>query len=289
MNHKYLTFVCAAILSSSVSARAQQYNASEPVMNEIEAIRQELEILQRQMYREQNDGISNPRSAADIAVKIGEFDEKLRQISGQVDETNYKIKQLENKIDLINKDVDVRIKMIEGKPVDDTTPPASLSLNQEKFKAPVAVGAPKSVTGDSIAKGDDLAPVKTKSVQQIYDEGIAAVKISDFEVAEQRFNDILKKAPDDKLAGNAQYWLGEVFYGQKNYQKAAVAFAKVIEKYKDGSKGPDSLLKLGMSMQNLKKNTEACQAFNSMKTEFPKADKAILDRAAGEAKKLGCK
>ena len=42
-------------------------------------------------------------------------------------------------------------------------------------------------------------------------------------------------------------------------------------------------------MQNLKKNTEACQAFNSMKTEFPKADKAILDRAVNEAKKLGCK
>ena len=289
MNHKYLTFVCAAILSSSISAQAQQYNAPEPIMNEIEAIRQELEILQRQMYREQNDGISNPRSAADIAVKIGEFDEKLRQLSGKVDETNYKIKQLENKVDLINKDVDVRIKMIEGKPVDGGTPAASLSLNNEKFKAPVAVGAPKSVTGDSISKGDDLAPVKTKSVQQIYDEGIAAVKISDYAVAEQRFNDILKKAPDDKLAGNAQYWLGEVFYGQKNYQKAAVAFAKVIEKYKDGSKGPDSLLKLGMSMQNLKKTTEACQAFNSMKTEFPKADKAILERAVSEAKKLGCK
>ena len=103
MNHKYLSFACAAILCSAVSAQAQQYNAPEPIMNEIEAIRQELAILQRQMYREQNDGISNPRSAADIAVKIGEFDEKLRQISGQVDETNYKIKQLENKIDLINK------------------------------------------------------------------------------------------------------------------------------------------------------------------------------------------
>ena len=37
MNHKYLTFVCAAILSSSVSAQAQQYNAPEPIMNEIEA------------------------------------------------------------------------------------------------------------------------------------------------------------------------------------------------------------------------------------------------------------
>ena len=192
MNHKYLTFVCAAILSSSISAQAQQYNAPEPIMNEIEAIRQELEILQRQMYREQNDGISNPRSAADIAVKIGEFDEKLRQLSGKVDETNYKIKQLENKIDLINKDVDVRIKMIEGKPVDGETPAASLSLNNEKFKAPVAVGAPKSVTGDSISKGDDLAPVKTKSVQQIYDEGFADSKNQELYFVVDSLDDAIK-------------------------------------------------------------------------------------------------
>ncbi len=279
--------VLAAVAVGGTTVQAQQYN-SEPVMNEIAAIRQELEILQRQVYREQNDGISNPRSAADIAVKIGEFDEKLRRLSGQVDEANYKIRQLENKIELINKDVDVRIKMIEGKPVSGNGGAVSASA-AEKFKAPVAVGAPQAVTGDSIAKGDDLAPVKTKAIQQIYDEGLEAVKISDYAVAEQRFNEILKKAPDDKLAGNAQYWLGEVFYGQKNYQKAAVAFAKVIEKYKDGPKGPDSLLKLGMSMQNLKKNTEACQAFKSMKTEFPKAEKAVLDRAANEIKKLGCK
>ena len=287
MNKKYWMCVLAAVAVGGTTVQAQQYN-SEPVMNEIAAISQELEILQRQVYREQNDGISNPRSAADIAVKIGEFDEKLRRLSGQVDEANYKIRQLENKIELINKDVDVRIKMIEGKPVSGNGGAVSASA-AEKFKAPVAVGAPQAVTGDSIAKGDDLAPVKTKAIQQIYDEGLEAVKISDYAVAEQRFNEILKKAPDDKLAGNAQYWLGEVFYGQKNYQKAAVAFAKVIEKYKDGPKGPDSLLKLGMSMQNLKKNTEACQAFKSMKTEFPKAEKAVLDRAANEIKKLGCK
>ena len=287
MNKKYWMCVLAAVAVGGTTVQAQQYN-SEPVMNEIAAIRQELEILQRQVYREQNDGISNPRSAADIAVKIGEFDEKLRRLSGQVDEANYKIRQLENKIELINKDVDVRIKMIEGKPVSGNGGAVSASA-AEKFKAPVAVGAPQAVTGDSIAKGDDLAPVKTKAIQQIYDEGLEAVKISDYAVAEQRFNEILKKAPDDKLAGNAQYWRGEVFYGQKNYQKAAVAFAKVIEKYKDGPKGPDSLLKLGMSMQNLKKNTEACQAFKSMKTEFPKAEKAVLDRAANEIKKLGCK
>jgi len=43
------------------------------------------------------------------------------------------------------------------------------------------------------------------------------------------------------------------------------------------------------SMQNLKKTQEACQAFLSMKTEFPKAEAKVLERAVAEAKKLECK
>ena len=76
--------------------------------------------------------------------------------------------------------------------------------------------------------------------------------------------------------------------GRKDFAKAAVAFAKGYEKYK-GPKGPDSLLKLGMSMRELKKKTEACVAFMSLPTEFPKAEAALLSRAKSEASKLNCK
>ena len=48
------------------------------------------------------------------------------------------------------------------------------------------------------------------------------------------------------------------------------------------------MLKLGMSMKELGKKTEACQSFSSLKTEFPKAEASILKRAEEEAKKLGC-
>lgn len=142
--------VLAAVAVGGTTVQAQQYN-SEPVMNEIAAIRQELEILQRQVYREQNDGISNPRSAADIAVKIGEFDEKLRRLSGQVDEANYKIRQLENKIELINKDVDVRIKMIEGKPVSGNGGAVSASA-AENLKRRLPLALPKRLPATALPK-----------------------------------------------------------------------------------------------------------------------------------------
>ena len=99
---------------------------------------------------------------------------------------------------------------------------------------------------------------------------------------------ILDKHSSDKLAGNAQYWLGEVYYNDKVFDKAAVAFGKGYEKYKTGAKGPDCLLKLGLSMAQLGKKNEACLAFVNLPNEFPKASADIKKKAAQEAKKYNC-
>ena len=289
------TRVLMCLLTSSVifsMAAADGYaQSASAAMDEIAILREDLKILQRQMYRANNE--VNPTSAADFAVKIGEFDEEIRKMTGRIDELEFKIKGLEDKIDLINKDIDVRIKMLEGKPIAPTASDAgavsiSEAAKSKKFAPKVAADAPKSVTGESVAKGEDLAPVKTKSAEELYQAGLEALKTSDYATADQNFNSILKRYPNDKLAGNAQYWLGEVYYAKKDWQRAAIAFAKGIEKYKNGTKGPDSLLKLDMSMKELGKKTEACQSFSSLKTEFPKAEASILKRAEEEAKKLGC-
>lgn len=288
----FLTTGITVLSAVSFEAFAQSANAA---MDEIAILREDLKILQRQVYRSNNE--INPTSAADFAVKIGEFDEEIRKLTGRIDQLEFKIQGLEDKIDLMNKDIDVRIKMIEGKPInagkagvaEAGTISISKAAQSGKFSPKVATNAPKSVTGDSVAKGDDLAPVKTKSAADLYQAGLDALKTSDYATADQNFNSILKRYPDDKLAGNAQYWLGEVYYAKKDWQRAAIAFAKGIEKYKNGAKGADSLLKLGMSMKELGKKNEACQSFLSVKTEFPKAEATVLNRAAEEAKKLGCK
>ncbi|MBQ7303376.1 MAG: tetratricopeptide repeat protein [Alphaproteobacteria bacterium] len=100
---------------------------------------------------------------------------------------------------------------------------------------------------------------------------------------------ILDKHSKDKLSGNAQYWLGEVYYKDKKFDKAAVAFGRGYSNYKDGSKGADSLLKLGLSMSQIGKKDEACLAFVNLPTEFKNADDTIKAKAKSEAQKLGCK
>jgi len=274
----FKTIALAAVLVGfSGTALAQTGSFEE----ELAQLREDVTFLQRQVYKDNNAGVDSLTSSKNVSVQIGQFDELLRQVIGRTDELEFKIKKLNERLDVMNKDIDIRFKLLEGKPVSGGSGMLELPA-KEKFAAPVAKDAPKSIVGDSI-KGDDLKPLKGFDVKGIYQEGLEALKAGNDKLAEEKFNTILSRFPEDNLAGNAQYWLG-----RKDFAKAAVAFAKGYEKYK-GPKGPDSLLKLGMSMRELKKKTEACVAFTSLPTEFPKAEAALLSRAKSEASKLNCK
>lgn len=249
------------------------------ISQELADIREDIKILQRRIYENSGD--------SDLSIKVGRLDEMVRSTSGRLDEMDYKIKQLEERINLINRDIDVRMKLLEGKKIEAGAV-APIADNSPKFSAPVAAEAPKAIVGDKIA-GGDLSPIKMPTAAEIYQTGLEALKANDTTKAEASFNTILNKYPKDKLAGNAQYWLGETYYSKKEFDRAAVAFAKGYQGYKDSPKKSDSLLKLGMSMAAMGKKAEACGAYASLPIEFPKAEAAIKDKAKNEAKKLGCK
>ena len=284
-----VTVSCLAL--AAVLALPAQGFAVEPYafQADVDELREDVKVLQRQVYRSQTEAPAGKSS--DVMVRMSDFEEQLRQMNGKIEEVNYKIKQLNDRMDMINKDIDVRFKMIEGKPLIGG---AGTQAKSKKFDAPVADNAPKSLVGDSI-KGGDLAPVdapkevKEQDVNTLYQQGLEAFNAGQYDKAEADFSDVLNRFSQDKLAANAQYWLGAVYYAQKNYAKAAVAFGKGYEKYKDGAKGAESLYKLGMAMNQLNKKEEACAALTNVAKEFPKADKTLLDKAKNEATKLKCK
>lgn len=267
------------------AASAQQFGALEA---EVEALKEDVRALQRNAYRMQNDAAFDaPVSSSDMAVRVGEMDENMRKINGRLDEIEYKLKTMDERIDMINRDVDVRISMIEGKPIKANG--EGIQAPKAKFAPKVAENAPKSLLGADIDKGNDLPNMPTKTAEQIYADGLEYLKAKNYDKAEASFDSVLRRFPQDKLAGNAQFWLGEVYYSQGQYKEAAVAFGKVYKNYKDGAKGADGLLKLGMSMAQMNNKEAACEAFMNMKQEFPKAEERITKKAAEEAKKLGCK
>lgn len=133
------------------------------------------------------------------------------------------------------------------------------------------------------------AKLPAGSTQERYNYAYKLLVQSDYADAEAAFREFLGAHPQDPLAGNAQYWLGETYYVRQQYEPAAQAFLQGYQGYGKSAKAPDSLLKLGMSLAAMKKNPEACAALGQLAKDFPNAPQHVKDAATRERGKIGCK
>ncbi|MFZ1414605.1 MAG: tol-pal system protein YbgF, partial [Defluviicoccus sp.] len=124
--------------------------------------------------------------------------------------------------------------------------------------------------------------------REVYAGAFAQLQREKYPEAETGFQQFLKRYPDDPLAENANYWLGESYYAQGDYARAATTFLEGYEKHKKGAKASDTLLKLAMSLGRLNKKPEACATLQELGRAFPGAPSAIKTKAGDERRRLGC-
>lgn len=111
---------------------------------------------------------------------------------------------------------------------------------------------------------------------------------TDFGPPEQAFRAFVAAHGSHRLAGNAQYWLGETFYVRQDYQQAAAAFGEGARAFPNSDKAPDTWLKLGISLGKLNRKREACGALAEMARRYPAASASVKQVAARERQSLGC-
>jgi tol-pal system protein YbgF len=163
--------------------------------------------------------------------------------------------------------------------------------NAEKEKAaqlaPKAEGLPASPVAPPVPATPDSQLNSTST--ELYNDAFSKLRAQDYAGAEAGFSQFLQRFPKDALAGNAQYWLGETFYVRSDFNRAVEEFLKSYRQFPKGSKAPDSLLKLGLSLTAIGSKDDACKSYSRLAKEYADAPAAIKQRAASEAQKLSCK
>ena len=118
----------------------------------------------------------------------------------------------------------------------------------------------------------------------MYSQAFDALKAGSYSVAITGFKDFLQSYPGSPLAENAQYWLGEAYYVNHDYDSAAGAFRTVLKKWPDSRKAPDALLKLGYSQYEQKQYQAARVTLGEVTRRYPGTDSARL--AAARLKRI---
>jgi len=286
---EFKRFCLMGVMVVFTSASLPDIAQAQTVSKRLEIIEKQLKAVQRKVFTpgskfpqqsgEQtgDSGSMTPRSNikfADIEARISQMETQLRQLTGRVEEGNFQLDNLKQQLEIMSRDYEFRFKELE-----------TLKFGKSEKSGEFGAGQPVAAEDTATNKTADILPAGT--VQQKYRYAQKLVTTGQYAKAEAALSEFIKNYPEDSLAGNAQYWLGQTYYVRKMYTKATRVFLEGYDKYPKSPKAPAFLLKIGMSLNAMGEKRDACDAYRELGVRFPDSHENKKTRPA-EARRAGC-
>lgn len=234
--------VLAAILV--VSGCATMPSEEDPLLIRLDDLDARLGRLER---------VVNNQSLIDLSQRLDALQAEVRSLRGQGEETENAVQALRRQQRDLYADLDRRIAALEGRGAAEA----------------------RSATASSPAQNATGAPAGDAAVQA-YGLAFDALKQSRYAEAIAGFEAFVRDWPTHDLADNAQYWLGEAHYVNRDYEKAIAAFGAVGARWPDSSKAGDALLKLGYAQLELRRTAAGRRTLEDVVAKFPGTEAARL-------------
>jgi tol-pal system protein YbgF len=206
----------------------------------------------------------------EVAQHVDEVQSTVRQLRGRLEELEHGNEALAKQQRDLYADLDKRLAAAGGAAAAGAAGGAAAASASGETAAAGGVTSPGAAPG--AAAGNAPSSVE----QAVYTQAFDALKAGSYSVAITGFKDFLGTYPASALAENAQYWLGEAYYVNHDYDAAAVAFRTVLKKWPDSRKAPDALLKLGYTQYAQKQNAAARATLTEVMRKYPGSDSAKL-------------
>ena len=160
---------------------------------------------------------------------------------------------------------------------DSAAPGAAAPTGAQGSAAPT--GAPGAATPSAPPPGTAAVPAGPAamapiSADTLYQNALRDYTSGNYALSRQEFSDYIKNFPQNDLASNAQFYLGEIAYSQGDYKAAIAAYDTVLQNYPQSFKLGASLLKKGMAELELGLRISARRDLRAVVQRFPGSDEA---------------
>jgi tol-pal system protein YbgF len=123
------------------------------------------------------------------------------------------------------------------------------------------------------------------SADALYSNALRDFTGGNYDLARQQFLDYLKYFPDNDLASNSQFYLGEIYFSQKQYKEAIQEYDKVLDNYPKSFKLAAARLKKGLALLELGQKASALREFREVVRRHPATEEER--RARAKLRELG--
>jgi tol-pal system protein YbgF len=239
--------------------------------------------VMRTLIEQSNDSVGKlngtmsglQKSVQDVQANSGA---RLDTMSTQVQGLSDNLEEIKSRLGKLNQqlvDLQNTVQSVDAKISGGSVTPGAVPASSPG-------GASMQPTGGSpAASPSGSAP----SADTLYSNGLRDITSGKYDLARSEFQDYLKYYGDTDLASNAQFYLGEIAYSQRQYSQAVSEYEKVLTNYPKSFKLAPARLKKGMALIEMGQKTPGVKELREVVKRYPGTEEER--RARAKLKELG--
>jgi tol-pal system protein YbgF len=244
---------------------------------DIQAVQRERDVLRAQVADNKVAVDSLRREIDQIRGEVEELRHRLERVARERGGISPQVKLLEDRIAVLERQMRMRPMGEEAPPPTVGEPslprPEAPGVSPEVARPPSSPAAPVGPASPAARPEETALAREPLEAQDEYRQGVRAMQERQYERAIQHFRTFQRKFPDSPLADDAQYWIGESYFLQRDYNRAILEFNDVL-KYRKGDKVPAALLRQAQAFLEIGDRTDARLIYQKLINDHPKSEEA---------------
>lgn len=197
------------------------------------------------------------KAQLDLAGQLQRQADEIASLRGLIETLTYELDQARKRQQDLYLDLDSRLRKLEA--------PAAA--------APAAAGGAAEAVAGAAAPASPAA-ADPAAENKSYEDALGLFKGGRYREAALGFAGFVQKYPDSTLAPNAQFWLANAWYAQRNCYKAIENHSVVVTKYPQSPKAPDAMLAIASCQQEIGNTVGSRRTLENLVARYPSSPAA---------------
>jgi TolA-binding protein len=270
--------LCVFLLPSLAAAQDESVTSREGIalQDQILAVQNQVQQVQAQLQQVQANGGGG--NAAPVPANGGNSGDLVTQLLQRVSTLEDEVRTLTGNLQQLQNQVDTQTAQV-NKQIGDIT-----------FQMQNGAGSARGAGGGAAAPPPPAAApaMAAPTPEELMQNGVLALHQGNYKESEGIARELLAKHRASPRAYDAQYLLAQSLQGEQRYQEAALAFDDAYNMNHKGTRAPNALLGLAMTLDSIHQKAAACDTLRTLHAQFPVPPHYLAEPIASEHHRLGC-